>query len=122
MPSNSSLGNGPEPTRVRVGLGDPDHPVDVAGADARAGARSAGDRVRRGHVGIGAVVEVEEGGLRALEQDVLAGLQGVVHEPDGVGDVGREPGRQLVEVPLGDLVGRQRQPVVDRGEDRSSSP
>ena len=117
MPSNSSLGNGPEPDAGRVGLGDPDHPVDVAGADAGPGAGSAGDRVRRGHVGIRAVVEVEEGGLRALEEDVLAGLQGVVDEPDGVGDVGREPGRQLVEVALGDLVGRQRQPVVDPRED-----
>ena len=54
-----------------VGLGDADDPVDVAGPDAGAGARAAGHRVRRGDERIGAVVEVEERGLRALEQHVL---------------------------------------------------
>ena len=47
--------------------------------------------LRRGDERIGAVVEVEERRLRALEQHVLAGLERVVHEVDGVGDQRREP-------------------------------
>ena len=95
----------------RVRLGDADDPVDVARPDAGAGAGAAGHRVRRGHERIGAVVEVEEGGLGAFEQDVLAGLERLVHEPDGVGDVGRQPGRELVEVPLR----RSRRPTAAAG-------
>jgi hypothetical protein len=55
----------------------------------------AGHRVRRRDERIGAVVEVEEGGLGALEQHVLAGVERLVHERDGVGDVRLEPGRDL---------------------------
>ena len=40
------------------------------------------------------MIEVEEGGLRALEQHVLAGLERLVDEVDRVGDVGLQPGRQ----------------------------
>ena len=64
------------------------------------------------------MVEVEERRLRALEQHVLSRLERVVHEADGVRDEGRDPGRQLVEVARGDVLRRQRQPVVDLREDR----
>ena len=43
-----------------------------SGPDAAARARAAGDRVRRGHERVAAVVEVEQRALRALEQHVLA--------------------------------------------------
>ena len=56
----------------RIGLGDTDDTVDVPRADASAGAGAAGDRIRRGHERIGAVIKIEEGGLRTLEQHVLA--------------------------------------------------
>ena len=58
-----------------VGLGDADDPVDVHGSDAGPRARAAGDGVRRRDVGIGAVVEIEEGRLRTLEHDVLARIE-----------------------------------------------
>ena len=66
----------PGPDPGRVGLGDPDDAVDVARAEAGAGARAAGGRVRRRDVRVGAVVEVEERGLGALEQQVGARRRG----------------------------------------------
>ena len=59
----------------------------IAGAD---GGR-AGDRVGGGDEGIGAVVEVEQGRLGALEEHRAAGVERVPAEPRGVGDVGLEP-------------------------------
>ena len=56
----------------RVGLGDAEHVVEGAGADARAGRRLRRHRVRRGDERIGAVVDVEQRALRAFEQDPLA--------------------------------------------------
>jgi hypothetical protein len=64
------------------------------------------------------VVEVEEGRLGPLEQDALAALLGVVDEGDRVGDHRGDLGRQLVEVPSGDVVGLERKAVVDLGEQR----
>ena len=75
----------------RVGLGDPPDLVDVGRPDAGADRRRAGDRVRGGDERIGAVVEVEQGRLGALEDDRLAGVERVPAEPRGVGDVGLEP-------------------------------
>ena len=57
---------------------------------AGAGAGAAGGRVRRRDVGVGAVVEVEEGGLGALEEDVCSGGEFIVEEVDGVGQVRTE--------------------------------
>ena len=85
-------GERPGPDPGDVGLGDADHPVDVAGPDPGARAGAAGHRVGRGHVGIGAVVEVEERGLGALEQHVLPGLERLVHQVDRVGHVGLDAG------------------------------
>ena len=80
-----------------VGLGDPDDAVEVARPQSGACAGAAGGRVRRRDVGVGAMVEVEERRLGALEQDVRPGCQGVVQETDGVGDVGRQPGTEGAE-------------------------
>src|SRR5204862_1413289 len=55
-----------------VRLRDAEDAVDAAGADADAGGRVRSDGVRRRHEGIGAVVEVEQGRLRTLEEDVFA--------------------------------------------------
>ena len=63
------------------------------------------------------MVEVEEGGLGPLHQHVAAGLEGLVDDAHGVGDHRRDPGGELVEVAVRDVVGRQRQPVVDLGQD-----
>ena len=60
----------------RVGLGDPDDAVDVPRPEPGAGARSARGRVGRRDVRIGAVVEVEERRLGALEQQVRARRRG----------------------------------------------
>ena len=43
--------------------------------------------LRRGHERVGAVVEVEQRALGALEQDVLAAGQGVLDQPGRVGEV-----------------------------------
>ena len=64
------------------------------------------------------MVEVEEGGLGALEQHVLADLEGLVHEVDRVRHVGLHPRREVVEVHRRDLVHRGRELVVDLGEHR----
>ena len=75
-----------------IGLGDAEHPVDVAGPDPRPDARAAGGGVGRGDERIGAVVDVEEGRLGALQHDVAAGVEGLVHELDGVADHRRQAG------------------------------
>ena len=56
-------------------------------ADAGADACRAGDRVRGGDEGIGAVVEIEQRPLRALEEHRPAGVERVPAELGGVGDV-----------------------------------
>ena len=81
----------------RVGLGDADDAVDVPRPEPGARARPAGGRVRRGDVRIGAMVEVEERRLGALEQEVGAVGQGVVQQADRVGDVGHQAGPEGVE-------------------------
>ena len=100
-----------------VGLGDADDRRDVARPEAGAGAGAAGDGVGGGHERIGAVVEVEEGRLGALEQDPLAAIERVVHDGDGVADHRRQPGCELIEVLLGDRRRLDGGTVVDLGED-----
>ena len=85
-----------------IGLGDAEHVVQHARADAGAGGSLAGDAVRRGDEGIGAVVDVEQRALRAFEEQVAArlvdGIQGVRNVDDhrldhlGVGHRLREDG------------------------------
>ena len=115
---------GRERTRADAGdvrLGHTDDPIDVARADAGTGARTAGDGVRRRHERIRAVIEIEKGRLGAFEQDVLIDLERIVHEPNGVADVGLEPWRDLVEVLADDGVALDRELVVDLGRGRCSS-
>ena len=99
-----------------VRLRDTDDALDVARADTGAGARAAGHRVGRGDERVRAVVEIEEGRLRTLEQDVLAGLKCVVHDRNGVADVRDDPRGARVEILRGDLVGVDRLLVEDLGE------
>ena len=74
-----------------VGLGDPPDLVDVLRADAGAGAGAAGHDVGRGHERIGAVVDVEQRALGALEEDGAAAVEHVPREPRRVGDVLLDP-------------------------------
>ena len=53
-----------------------------------------------------------------FEHDLAAGVEGLVHQPDRVADHRPEGGCDLVEVLGGDLVGIEREAVVDLGEDR----
>ena len=62
----------PLPDPGRIGLADPEHIADRARPHAGAGRRLRRHGVGRGDVGIGAVVDVEQRALRALEQDALA--------------------------------------------------
>ncbi len=64
------------------------------------------------------MVEVEEGGLRPLEQHVLTGFEGLVHQVHGVGDHRLEPRPAHLEVLGGDVVGRHGQLVEDAAEHR----
>ncbi len=81
----------------RIGLGDAEDIAERARAHAGAGSGLAGDRVRRGDEGIGAVVDVEQRALRAFEQDAraLAALlveqnPDRIHEgQDAIGDRGQ---------------------------------
>ena len=70
-----------------VRLRDADHAVDPAGADADTCCGGRGDRVRRRHERIRAVVEVEERRLRTLEEHALAVAKRVVDVERRVGDV-----------------------------------
>ena len=71
-----------------IGLGDGDDRADRGGSDAGSGGRAAGRGRRRGHKGIGAVIDVEHGALRALEHHAAALGQDVVEHAAGVGDKG----------------------------------
>ena len=101
-----------------VGLGDAHDAIDVTGTDSGAHTRTAGDRIGRGDVGVGAVVDVEKRRLGPLEQHVVAPLERLVNERDGVGDVGTDPRDDLGEIPVCELVGVEAQPVVDLGENQ----
>jgi hypothetical protein len=61
------------------------------------------------------VVEVEVRRLRTLEEHALAGVERFVDEVHGVGDERLETRRQP-EVPVADLAGVEREPVVDLGQ------
>jgi hypothetical protein len=63
------------------------------------------------------MVEIEERRLGTFQHDLLAGGEGLVDEGDGVADHGGHPRRELVEVLRGDLVGVEREAVVDAGQD-----
>ena len=74
----------------RVGLHHAEDAIHAMRRNARAGAGAARGRVRRGHVRIRAVIDIEKSSLRAFEEDLLPGLQRVVQIDDGVADERRE--------------------------------
>src|SRR5581483_6808275 len=71
----------------RVGFRDADHLLDVLRSDARARAGAAGDRARRGHERVSAVIDVEQRPLGALEEHALAGAHFLVEQQARVGHV-----------------------------------
>ena len=73
-----------------VGFGDGDDLVDLRRAEAGADTGAARRRVGRGDIGIGAEVDVEQRGLRAFEQDFLAGPGGVGDAQGGVVHIGAQ--------------------------------
>ena len=81
-----------------VGLGDAPDVVERAGTHARARPRRAGDRVRRGHERIGAVVDVEQSALGTLEHHEAALVEHAPRDRRRVGDEGLEP------VPVGPVL------------------
>ena len=106
---------GPRPDAGGVRLDDGDDPVDAGRRDARPGAGTAGRRVGRRDEGIGAVVDVEQRRLAALEQHRLAGVQRLAEDEHRVGDHRPQPLRVGQEL-LDHLVDRDRAAVVDLHE------
>ena len=110
---------GGERTRAHpggVGLEDSQHGGDPGRADAGADGRAARRRIRRRHIRIGAVVDVEQGALRAFQQHRLAGFQRGVEQQPGVGDAMPET-VGLLQQGLDHLVGFERLAVVDLDQD-----
>ena len=98
-----------------VRLHETDDAVDRPRSDPRARAHAARNRIARGHERIGAVVEVEEGGLGALEEHPLLRVERLVYEVHRVVDE-RFESRHEGEIALGKLFRVDRQAVVDLGE------
>ncbi len=96
--------------RVRLDHGD--DPVHPGRRDPAARAGPARGRVGARDERVGAVVDVEQRGLAALEQHGLPGVQRLVEHQAGVGDVRLEPAGQG-EQAVGDLVDGDRAAVVD---------
>src|SRR5690606_39522291 len=71
-----------------VGLGDAEDVVQVQRAEAGTGGGAAGGGAGAGHVRVGAVVDVQQRALGALEHDVGAGLAQLVPARGDVGDHG----------------------------------
>ena len=96
----------------RIRLGHADHAVDLGGRYAGPGGRATGGRGRRGDVGIGPVVDVEHGGLRALEHHAVAAVDPAGQQQRRVGDVRRQPAG-VAQVLVEDLLDGERLRVVD---------
>src|SRR5262245_1842569 len=92
----------------RVSLGDAENIVDGAGPEPRSGRGLRRYRVRRRDERIGAVIDVEQSPLRALEQDALAlpslGVEQRPHRVD-VGEYLRRDLRQLGAAGIGGNLG-----------------
>ena len=82
-----------------VGLGDAEHAVNRLRRNAQAGARAADRGIRRCHVRIGPVIDVEHRALRALDQDAPAGAGRLVERDRHVAGPAAHPvakGEQLI--------------------------
>ena len=96
-----------------VGLGHADHPVDQGGADTSTDAGATGNGVGGGDVGVGAVVQVEQGSLSTLEQDVFAVAGGLMDLPGAVDHV-RSEALAVSEVLADHILGIKGIDAVDR--------
>ena len=74
-----------------VRLGDTDDGANGGGRNAGADGCASGGCAGRGDEGIGAVVDIEHGALRAFKHHALAGADGLVQQQCGVGHEGRDP-------------------------------
>ena len=99
-----------------VGLFDAEHTVDVHWTHARARRRATRAARRGSHIGIGAVVDVEQRALRALEQHRLALAQRAVEHVRGFGHVGLQDAR-IGQVLLADFLNRVGVETVDLAQD-----
>ena len=106
--SSSSVGNGPAPTRVVYALAMPQTSSIEPRPHARARAGRAGDGVRRGHERVGAVVDVEQRALGALEHHEAALVEHAPGDRRRVGDVGLEPVAVDRGTPRSSCAGRAR--------------
>ena len=75
-----------------VGLCHPNHPVDQGGSYPRTDAGPPGDGIGGGDIGIGAVVEIQQGALGTLEKNVLAGPGRLVNRAGAIDHVGGQSG------------------------------
>ena len=100
-----------------VRLLDTEHAVDVHRAHARARRRAARAARRGGHIGVGAVIDVEQRALRALEQHRLALAQRAVEHVRGLGHIGLQDAR-VRQVLLADFLNRVGVEAVDFAQDR----
>jgi ectoine hydroxylase-related dioxygenase (phytanoyl-CoA dioxygenase family) len=107
---------GTGPDAGHIGLGDPDHTIDVFRSDSCTGTRSPGSRVARRHERVRTVIEIEERGLRPLEQHVLPGIERVMNEIHRIGDVGPEDRQALGQHLVRQLIGIDGQPVEHSGQ------
>ena len=81
----SSVGYGSRADARGVRLGDADDGLELVGREAEAGAHAAQRRVGGGDKRVGAKVEVEHGGVGALDEHPLARLVLLVDHVHGVG-------------------------------------
>src|SRR5439155_7682102 len=82
----------------RVGLGNPEDEADPGRRHPRSGRRLPRDRVRRGHIRIGAVVDIEHRALRPLEQDPPAVTARLVKLQPYRGGVRQDLRRDLMQL------------------------
>ena len=99
-----------------VGFEDAHHAGDVLGADAESGDGAADGGGGGGYIGIGAVVEVQEGALGAFQDDAFVLFQEVLHHLFGGAHAGAEAGGPLAAL-FQDGGGVQGLGVVDGGDD-----
>ena len=75
----------------RISLADAEHRFEIARPDAGAAEDCARDATRRGHVRVGAVIDVEHRAVGALEQHALAGVDRLADERAGVAQIREQP-------------------------------
>src|SRR5271170_6511982 len=74
-----------------VGLTDAQHRLQSSRWETRAGERSTGHAIGRGHVRIGPVIDIEHHAVRAFEQNTLAGFERRIHIGASIRQIWREP-------------------------------